>query len=183
MPTLKLRNGIYYANYSVNRRQIRVSLRTGDETKAQAQLDGLTGRLRREPEPPAYYPRRNDISWEAQVADGLSNSGSWLSSMYQRTKDRARSRDVLFLLSKDQLREIALRSDGRCELTHVPFNWDRPAEVLFPPFAPSLDRITPRGGYNAGNCRLICYAANMALADWGENVFRQLATAYLTKHK
>jgi len=178
MATLYERNGVYYAQYSRNNRQFRHSLRTRDEGEAKRQLAALTGRRADLVETPASYPKNPELPWHALVAEGLSHSGSWLAAMYQRTKDRATSKRIAFYLTKDQLREIALRSKGRCEFSCSPFSWQKPEGSLFPPFAPSLDRITPRQGYNVGNCRLICYAANVALSDWGPEPFERIAVHY-----
>ena len=45
------------------------------------------------------------------------------------------------------------------------------------PFAPSLDRIDSTGGYTRDNVRLVCQAVNFALNAYGEDVFREIATA------
>lgn len=60
---------------------------------------------------------------------------------------------------------------GFCELTGLPFNlsggrtWD----------GPSLDRIVPADGYVIGNVRVVCYAVNSALGDWGLDVLLKIA--------
>lgn len=178
MGTIYERKGIYYAQYTVGKKQIRHSLRTRDEVEAKGRLKALTARRADIVETPADHPHDLGIPWPAVVREGLSNSGSWLSTLYQRTKDRASHRRVPFHLTKPQLLDIAMRSGGKCEFSQVAFSWDRPQGVLFPPFAPSLDRIKPSAGYNSGNCRLIAYAANVALHDWGPDPFVHIAASY-----
>lgn len=45
------------------------------------------------------------------------------------------------------------------------------------PFAPSLDRISSRGGYTAGNVRLVCIAVNFGMGQWGEELYLTFARA------
>lgn len=40
--------------------------------------------------------------------------------------------------------------------------------------APSIDRIIPSLGYVPGNIRLVVYAVNAAMNEWGEAVFWQI---------
>lgn len=182
MATLFTRNGVFYAQYSLNGRQLRPSLRTKDAEEAKKKLAALTERRADIAEPPTYQPQE-DGSWAELITEGLAHSRGWLSVLFQRTKDRATDRGVNFYLSKEQLRTIAERSGGRCELTGIGFSWVRHGGALFPPFAPSLDRITPRHGYSAGNCRLVCYAVNVALSDWGEEVLRRIVAALALEEK
>src|SRR5690606_21411241 len=51
------------------------------------------------------------------------------------------------------------------------------------PFAPSLDRIDTSTGYEAGNCRLVCVLANIALNEWGEDVFARVAIGVALKRR
>lgn len=50
------------------------------------------------------------------------------------------------------------------------------------PFAPSLDRINPSLGYLRGNVRVVLWAFNIALADWGGEVYAKIAKAHLKLH-
>ena len=71
--------------------------------------------------------------------------------------------------------EIQQRVDaGFCELTGIPFNlnggraWD----------TPSLDRITPKGGYVYSNVRVVCRAINCMMGNWGEQTMVMVFGAY-----
>jgi hypothetical protein len=72
------------------------------------------------------------------------------------------------------LRELAVRSAGRCAVTGISFRWDgeKPERGAF---AISLDRIMPGMPYTARNCRLVLRAVNYAMNAWGQDVFWQVA--------
>jgi hypothetical protein len=62
--------------------------------------------------------------------------------------------------------ELQARLDmGACELSGIPFK-----QTMGPTTydSPSLDRINPSEGYLYGNVRIVCYAMNCALGNWGE---------------
>lgn len=62
---------------------------------------------------------------------------------------------------------------GLCALSRIPFDFRRLPGARCRPFAPSVDRITA-GPYTRANCRLICFALNQALSDWGLGVLQTL---------
>jgi hypothetical protein len=53
-----------------------------------------------------------------------------------------------------------------------------PARTKISPYAPSLDRIDCRKGYTKDNVRIVVYALNVMLMDWGEVVFSRVAASY-----
>jgi len=85
-----------------------------------------------------------------------------------------------FTLSQDDIAAMASRAAGKCELTGIPFDLS-PRESSRNPFAPSLDRIDCKRGYEQGNVRLVLAAVNYALSDWGEGVFSRIAFAYVER--
>lgn len=66
-----------------------------------------------------------------------------------------------------------------CAVTGVPIDFaaDRPEAGKRKPWAPSLDRITPSLGYVPGNVRVTTVAANYAMNEWGEDIFRHMMQA------
>jgi hypothetical protein len=69
---------------------------------------------------------------------------------------------------------------GRCELTGIPFNMSV-AGRRRNAFTPSIDRIVAGGGYTKSNCRVVIYALNAAMNDWGLDVVYQVAEALLAR--
>jgi hypothetical protein len=61
--------------------------------------------------------------------------------------------------------DIQRRIDaGACEITGTSF--DLSAGKKFN--SPSIDRIDPSRGYEPDNIRIVCFAMNAAMGEWGE---------------
>lgn len=110
--------------------------------------------------------------WLAQAVD----------TMYKRMKERARADDIYCDLTKDQIRAMGNRENWRCAVTGIGFSRDRLENARTRAFAPSVDRIDCSKGYTESNCRLVCVAVNIAMNEWGEQVFARLARAYCRRH-
>lgn len=69
---------------------------------------------------------------------------------------------------------------GKCELTGLAFDMSvskrRPTART-----PSIDRISANGGYTKANCRVILYAVNTALSNYGLAAFLPIAAALVSK--
>jgi len=80
----------------------------------------------------------------------------------------------------NHVEEIQTRMNvGLCELTGITMNM-KPTKGR--PFnAPSIDRIDPKKGYVYSNIRIICFAANAMLGDWGEDVALKMAKSWIAK--
>lgn len=66
---------------------------------------------------------------------------------------------------------------GKCEMTGLPF------DLNGGPYGPSIDRIDSKKGYTEDNCRVIVWWLNRALYVWGDEVFRAVASAYISKQQ
>lgn len=89
-------------------------------------------------------------------------------------RTRARRRGLAYDLD-DHLVEIQARIDaGRCEVSGFPFS----LEAGSPFNAPSIDRKDPKLGYVYDNIRVVCYAVNCALGDWGEGKFMEIVECW-----
>jgi hypothetical protein len=96
---------------------------------------------------------------------------------------RAKQKGKVFKLTKSDLIEVLERSGGKCEVTKIPFNFSNTGEFSKRPFVPSIDRINPKGIYEKSNCRIVCLAANIAMNEWGEAVFKTIAKAFYANAK
>lgn len=97
--------------------------------------------------------------------------------LVQGAKDRANKTGLAFDLDQ-YIPQIQSRIDqGFCEMTGLPLSvqggrtWD----------SPSLDRIEPSKGYVYSNLRLVCFAINTALNNWGEDTLEVVVSAWLSK--
>ncbi len=76
--------------------------------------------------------------------------------------------------------EIQARMDaGKCELSGIALNLEPTKGRRFN--SPSIDRINPTQGYIYDNIRVICFAMNAFLGDWGEATALEVATAWVRK--
>lgn len=102
-----------------------------------------------------------------------------LTTVLAHARKNAKSRGLPFDCSREQMAALWLRSHGRCELTGLAFDLLNLQGFRRRPFAPSLDRIDSRRGYIDGNCRLILAVLNLALNEFGEEIFAKVAVGFL----
>jgi hypothetical protein len=98
----------------------------------------------------------------------------------ETSRTRARLRGLEHTLTLASIEAMADRSRGYCELTGIPFS-DNGGKGGASPWQASLDRKEPAKGYTPENCRLVCYAVNLALNEWGEDVLMIIARALVEK--
>jgi hypothetical protein len=91
-----------------------------------------------------------------------------------RARGRATKKGVPFSLTADDVLALFQSQRATCAVSGIPF--ERGREEAHP-FAFSIDRISPAGGYVAGNVRLVCWIANTAMSDWGIEPLQRLAAA------
>lgn len=106
----------------------------------------------------------------------------WARTIYYTSRRNAGKRGVDFSMSADEFAHLIERADGRCMLTGIPFEFTRYRGCSRRPFAPSIDRIKARRGYDADNCRLVLVAVNLALNEWGMTPLLQIAHALARLH-
>jgi hypothetical protein len=95
---------------------------------------------------------------------------------------RAEKKGLSFNLTDDWIaNKIA---SGVCEITGIAFDYRRPTRGWRKnPFTPSVDRISSDLGYTKDNCRLVLTAVNIALGQWGDEVFAVIARAYVARNR
>jgi len=100
--------------------------------------------------------------------------------IWRGARGRAKENGIEFALTREWVAERVAR--GRCELTDLPF---QPNETngRCGPFAPSIDRRDSSKGYTTENCRVVIWAINMGMSEWGENVYAHVAAAFLEKKR
>ena len=92
-------------------------------------------------------------------------------------KHRAAKRGLPFDLTEDWALEQINRQDFKCALTGIPFLAGR-ASGRARAYAPSFDRIDNSKGYTTDNVRIVVFAINLMMLDWGEEPFHRVSTGY-----
>jgi hypothetical protein len=91
--------------------------------------------------------------------------------MVSDAEQRAKRKGIPFNL-RDYIPQLRTRiGAGFCEITGLPFGVKGRGRKLGPdPFSASLDRIEPSKGYVYDNIRVVCWAVNLAMSNWGEEL-------------
>jgi hypothetical protein len=104
----------------------------------------------------------------------------------KRTMKSIRARcswkNLPFDLTVEYLADLAKKQNYRCVLTGMKFKLKKDGPFRVDPYALTVDRIIPKKGYVQGNVRLVCFAMNLALMNWGEDVFAPFAIAF-SRHR
>lgn len=94
-------------------------------------------------------------------------------ALIAQIRSRSKQRGYAFDLNA-HVEDVQRRIDiGFCELTGLPFSLDGGRSFD----SPSIDRVVPSCGYLHTNIRIILLGLNVALGDWGEDVFLMMADA------
>lgn len=99
----------------------------------------------------------------------------WHKQLVRQARANARAKGVRVTITVDDVRALAARAGGMCEISGIPFSWDRPPGAKRRPWVPSLDRIERTGPYSLGNLRLVCCMVNIAMGEWGEDALKRMA--------
>ena len=99
--------------------------------------------------------------------------------MYRACQDRAKEMDLPCNITAQWIYGKLLR--GVCDRTGIPFEYGVPQDSLRHPFSPSVNRIDANHGYTAENCEIVLTGLNIGLSDWGHQVFKQIASAYVAR--
>lgn len=92
-------------------------------------------------------------------------------------------RAVTSKISADWAVDKLRQQDYRCAVTGLDFRLFDDWKGRLQPFAPSLDRIDNKRGYEIENVQIVILAYNMMRLDWGSDVFDMVIEGYLAnKH-
>ena len=165
-----LRNQIYWGRTQVNGVVHRKSLHCSDLETAKERYAVFKREFIS-----LHYP----VKLGSKLISGKEKN--WIAGIYKSAKRRALLKGVEFNIDKDDIQDLADRSGMKCEVTGIKFSWNKPDKCRIAPYLPSLDRIEPSIGYTKSNIRLVCWAANIALSDWGDEVFINICKSVTIK--
>jgi hypothetical protein len=90
---------------------------------------------------------------------------------------RARNKGIPFSVSEQEINKLQCAIDiGKCEISGYPLYLGTGKTRAN---NASLDRIIPDLGYVDGNLRIICYALNMGICNWGEDVLSEIVEMWM----
>lgn len=102
-------------------------------------------------------------------------------ALFRSARERSKIRGWDFTITREWLRRKL--EAGVCEATGLAFaNGNYKGAGHSDPFSASLDRRDSTKGYTPENCRLVLWGLNMALSQWGDHVYAEIATAYLSNN-
>jgi hypothetical protein len=117
--------------------------------------------------------------WDAYVGTLSAKPGAWLYVAHRNIVHRSKVRGFERTVSLQQLRELLLRSRGRCEVTGLRFTREKVEGATRHHYFHSFDRIKSSLGYTVENLRVVCHATNIAMNTWGEEVFAEMARGFV----
>lgn len=134
-----------------------------------------------------YYVENSKWTWlgrtleaaelSLRAIEGMSaklDSEPWAQRAFRHARKNAKRRDIDFAITCEDVRQLEIRSGGRCMLTGIPFDFSWDGDYRRRPWVPSIDRKDSRVGYTSDNCWLICSAVNYAKNEWGMDVLQRI---------
>lgn len=97
--------------------------------------------------------------------------------LHFRMSRSAKTRGIAFLLSIDDVEKLMRRAGGKCEVSGLRFTLQKHDNLRIRPWMPSIDRIDATAPYSVNNCRVVCAAVNVALNQFGDELFFRIASA------
>lgn len=104
-------------------------------------------------------------------------------ALWHRCRRNGKQRGIECDITFEQMESIAGRSQGRCEVSGLAFQYEKAPGHYTRPWAPSIDRVECAKGYTKSNCRVVCFAVNVAMNQWGVDTLFRVASALVARRK
>lgn len=179
------KGNIYHAKFKRDKKVIHRSLKTSDLEEALAREAALK----------AEYEQMQScglvgMSKASIATKSIEELKPLAKNMLGGMRHRANKKSPACTITRDDILALLTASGGACAVTGVPLDMDtKLAHGRVSPWMPSIDRIDSNRGYVPGNCRIVCYQANLAMSQFGEGALELLLHHYAikkfgkTKHK
>ena len=93
------------------------------------------------------------------------------SDLFKKMCKSARTRGIPVHITADDVRDMVELSKYKCSVSGIKFDMRKVEGMRIRPWMPSIDRIDPSKPYARENCRVVCAAVNLALNQFGDDVF------------
>lgn len=96
-------------------------------------------------------------------------------------RDRAKYKDRLFNISKEDLIDLWNKQEGKCAISKIPmtFNMDSGRN----PYNVSVDQIDPAKGYTKDNIQLVCMCVNQLKSDFNMEIIINVCKSILNNYE
>lgn len=101
----------------------------------------------------------------------------------KRARSRARTKSIEIDVNLKDVTQMLEKQSYKCAVSGIKFTDERVGSSPRMPFAPSIDRIDPSRGYLKGNVRLVCTIVNLAIADFGDEIFLRMCKRASTQQE
>lgn len=123
----------------------------------------------------------NRKNYERNKHKRLAATRKWLSTiegramaMVSNSKYHSPSRGLEHDIVYEDVLELFHKQEMKCALTKIDFDMNSGKGN---PFSPSIDRIDSSRGYHKDNIRLVCYAVNIGLSNFGTDTYVYICKA------
>lgn len=174
------RGNIYWAKFKRNGKPIQSSLKTSDLKTARKREKELKRSHDAMQEPAAVLgmalaelsaPSRENLT-DKEIA---ALARKMLSGM----RHRAKKKGLICTHDQQSVEDLIRDAGGLCSVTGMPLDAkSKVSDCRVSPWMPSIDRIDSTKGYTRGNCRIVCYLANIAMSQFGEHALVLLLNFY-----
>lgn len=107
-----------------------------------------------------------------------ANFKMWL----RNCQSRAKNYNLECSITEDYIQKLYDEQNGCCALTGIQFVFSKDDRFKMRPFTASIDRINSKIGYVEGNIRLVCNVVNLALNEFGLEIFDKMCKAYIDRN-
>jgi len=181
------RGNIWYFRAHRNNKEYKWSLHTSDREEALHLARQHTNAL------PMKHPR---LRYLTELSDYQEILANWQKSLtllrldrfapktLSGMRSRAKKKGMECTLTEADIDAMLVDSEGMCAVSGLPFLIrDRYEDERVNPWQPSIDRIKSDEGYTRENCRVVCYIANLAMSQFGEESLSVLSQAVVERDK
>lgn len=124
-----------------------------------------------------YHEIHTTTGSASGVPDGFSRS------LFIQTAKRAIQHGVPMSLTEDSIHRMIVSQNWRCAVTGIKFAANVYPGQRIRPWVPSIDRLIASRGYVDGNVRIVCAAVNIAMNQFGDEIFFRIMAGALNNRK